>query len=633
MLHSANSICRSRISSTRRWPRASRIYGDKGGSSFDPKLSLLWQVLDQLAFRDSVGTTFRAPPQASLVPEEAIAFQAILGSNRPVGSVGNLDLELEEAFTFSVGSMINVGNFRATVDFWPLQHRDAETPESPAIGIEYSGSPLEVVCGVPMEPAFPFAVELPVRGEGALRKALHHQIRSAILDGRLTAGTPLPATRRVAAEFDIARNTVVAAYDLLIAEGYVLPRRRARAVVAQLAAQHPTKKSRSARTRRDIRANELWRTPGLRSSSREGLPERSFRLGVPDARCFPHDVWRRLSARVLRAFSRASFNYPPSEGLPELREAIAQHAAFARAVACTAEDVIVTSGAQQAFDLIARLLVIPNQTVVAVEEPGYPPARAAFIAAGARLALTPVDEEGLRVERLPTDARIVSVTPSHQSPTGATLSLRRRAALLHFARQYGAAVVEDDYDGEFRFGGRPLDALQMQDRDALVFYVGTFSKSVFPALRKGFIVAPRWAREDLITIKQCVDSHCDALTQSTLAAFIREGHLARHVRRMRGIYAQRRAALLGGLERELAPWFEPIPSAAGLHVAAHIRKSALAPAIFQNVRSCMPGAQPTSEYALGRLDRPAVAFGYGTIDAKDIPPAVTRLRRALANLK
>jgi GntR family transcriptional regulator/MocR family aminotransferase len=264
-----------------------------------------------------------------------------------------------------------------------------------------------------------------------------------------------------------------------------------------------------------------------------------------------------------------------------------------------------------------------------VEEPGYPPLRSAFIAAGARLVPMRVDDEGLCVDELPDDVRVVSVTPSHQSPTGVALSLRRRMALLDFARRNGAVVIEDDYDGEFRFGGRPLDALQTLDRDELVFYIGTFSKSLFPSLRKGFVVAPPWARDALISVKHCADSHCDTITQSVLAAFIRDGHLARHVRRMRPIYAARREALLDGLRRQLGAWLEPIPSEAGLHLAARIRTPELAATIFAQARLHVPGAQSIAEYSLASPDRPALAFGYGVIDADDIATALLRFRRAL----
>ena len=480
-----------------------------------------------------------------------------------------------------------------------------------------------------MEPVFPFDLALPARGSGALAHALHQQLRCAVLDGRLAVGSTLPSTRDAAAALGVSRNTVVKAYDQLTAEGYVLPRPGAKAVVAELAQRRRTVPGASDHRPQSERLNALWRTPFVWPEPPRELPERSFRLGMPEHRHFPHDVWRRLTAKALRTASRTGFTYPPTQGLPELREAIAQHVAFTRAVACGADDVLVTSGAQQAFDLIARALVTPGRTQVAVEEPGYPPLRAAFIAAGAKVLPIPVDDEGLCVDRLPADVEIISVTPSHQSPTGVALSLRRRTALLAFARERNAVVLEDDYDGEFRFGVRPLDALQTLDRDGRVFYIGTFSKSLFPSLRKGFIVAPPWAHDALVSVKHCCDAHCDTVTQSTLATFIREGHLARHVRRMRSIYGQRREALLDGLHGELAQWLEVIPSEAGLHLAARIRRPMQAAAIVDAMHRCTPGAQTTADYAMRRTPPRALSFGYGVIDAGEIGPALRRMRRDL----
>jgi len=480
-----------------------------------------------------------------------------------------------------------------------------------------------------MEPVFPFPVTLR-SGHGALTQTLHRQLRAAILDGRLPPNFVLPSTRAVAESLSVSRNTVITAYDLLIAEGYLLPRKGARPLVTGFAQRHRPLASMAAPGNEATRFAPLWRTPFLRLSPARVLPERNFRLGMPDHRHFPHETWRGLMAQTLRRSAREPFAYAPSEGIPALREAIAQHVAFARAVACSMDDVVVTSSAQQAMDLMARLLVTPGRTRVAVEEPGYPPVRAAFAAAGAHLVPLPVDEEGLCVDRLPTDVRIIVVTPSHQSPTGVAMSMRRRAALLAFAHRHHAVIVEDDYDGEFRFGGRPLDALQTLDRDGCVFYVGTFSKSMFPSLRKGFVVAPAWARDSLITVKRCTDPYGDTATQAALAAFIRDGHLARHVRHMRPIYAARREALLDGLRRELAPWLEPIPSEAGLHLAARIRDPARATMILPMVLRHMPGAESTANYAMTREVVPAVAFGYGVIDVKDIVAAVADTRRALA---
>lgn len=481
------------------------------------------------------------------------------------------------------------------------------------------------------EQAFEFPLEPGTAGRR--RRSLHEQLRGAILDGRLHAGAELPSTRQVAAAYGIARNTVAAAYDLLIAEGYVLARVGARAVVAGIATRRAPGATAATHAGPDPRVNPLWHSPSLAPSPPRALPARSFRLGVPEHRGFPHDAWRRLGMQALRRWSREPFSYPPSEGIAELREAIAQHVAFTRAVACKADDIVVTSGAQQAFDLIARLLVRPGLTRVAFEEPGYPPVRAAFAAAGAQLVPVPVDDEGLCVDALPDDVRIVCVTPSHQSPTGVALSMARRRALLDFAQRADAVVLEDDYDGEFRFGGRPLDALQTLDRDGRVFYIGTFSKSLFPALRKGFVVAPAWARGALVAVKHCTDSHGDAIVQATLAAFIRDGHLARHVRRLRPIYAARREALLDALASRLSPWLEAIPSEAGLHLAARIRDPALAPAVFARLREHVPGAQSLDEYASAPLAQPAITFGYGAIDVADIPPALDAFARSLSALR
>jgi len=480
-----------------------------------------------------------------------------------------------------------------------------------------------------MEPVLPFAPDLS-GAAGHLAESLHQQLRSAILDGRLAAGAQLPASRRLAEELGIARNTVMGAYDLLVAEGYVLPRPGAKAVIADLHTRHATaRRPMAPMPVEDLRLAPMWRTPYLAREPARVLPERSFRLGVPDHRHFPHALWRKLTAQALQQWSKQPFGYPPSEGIPALRDAIAKHVAFARAVACTGDDVIVTNGAQQAFDLLARLLVTPGETRVAVEEPGYPPLRSAFIAAGARLVPMRVDDAGLCVDDLPDDVRVVSVTPSHQSPTGVALSLRRRMALLDFARRNGAVVIEDDYDGEFRFGGRPLDALQTLDREGVVFHVGTFTKSLFPAVRKGFIVAPAWARDALAAVKHCADSHSDIVTQSVLAAFIGDGHMARHVRKMRGIYAPRREALLAGLAA-MPDWFDIIPSEAGMHLAARIRDPSAAARVMAAVREHAPGAQSIAEYAMAPPAVPAVTFGYGVIDAEEIRLRMTALRRALS---
>jgi GntR family transcriptional regulator / MocR family aminotransferase len=479
------------------------------------------------------------------------------------------------------------------------------------------------------EPVFEFPLSFGAGGSGGRVRQLHAQLRAAILDRRLLPGARLPSTRRVASAYRLARNTVIAAYDLLVAEGYVRTRAGAQAQVADLGARPklPRRRARAA----DEQLNAYWRrTAPAVAQFAAAARTTGFRLGTPEHRLFPLDIWRRLLTRSLnRRADGGCFDYPEARGRRLLRTAIAQYVSFTRAVACSADDVIVTNGAQQAFDVLARALVTPGRTRVAVENPGYPPLRAAMAAAGAHIVPVAVDEEGLRVERLPQDVGVVYVTPSHQFPTGVAMSMARRTALLAFARARGAVIIEDDYDGEFRFGLRPLDALQTLDRDASVLYVGTFSKSLFPALRVGYMVAPAWAREVLTAVRLCTDTGSNAQLQDALGHFILEGHLARYVRRMRRLYAERRQALLDGLAEDLGAWLQALPSEAGIHLATRMRQRGAAARLIAQAREHTPGAQPLSRFALGAEAEPGLVFGFGCIEAGAIRPALQSLARAL----
>jgi GntR family transcriptional regulator/MocR family aminotransferase len=304
-------------------------------------------------------------------------------------------------------------------------------------------------------------------------------------------------------------------------------------------------------------------------------------------------MWRRLVARAARTSSKDWLPCEP-QGRADLRAAIAQHVSFTRAIACSADDIIVTAGSQQAFDLLARVLVTPKRTVVAFEEAHYPPLRQVFRAAGARIVTAPVDLEGIVVDRISTKARIVCVTPSHQLPLGSPMSFERRAALLKFARRYRASIIEDDYDGEYRFGQRPLDALQTLDGDERVFYVGTFTKVLFPTVRVGYIIAPSWARAALIAAKQLTDRHTTVLIQDALTAFLTEGHLVRHVRKMTRVYAARRVLLLARAAE------------VGIKV------------------------QAVSEFAIGKASLNGLGFGYGGIADANVEPGVRLLANVIA---
>jgi GntR family transcriptional regulator/MocR family aminotransferase len=353
------------------------------------------------------------------------------------------------------------------------------------------------------------------------------------------------------------------------------------------------------------------------------------------SRLFPFDVFRRSMVKQLRQLEQrpASSNSPQGDqGNVGLRKSIAEHIALTRAVVCSPDDIVVTSGAQQAFDLLARILVTPNKTVVAVEDPGYPPVRVPFVAAGARVVPVEVDAEGLIVERLPLDTGVICVSPSHQFPLGVTMSRRRRNALVEFARSRGAVIVEDDYDGEFRFDGAPLEALRSSKFTDVVFYVGTFSKCMLPTLRLGFVVAPDWAMSPLITAKNSADWQCSTPIQIAVSCFIAEGHLERHVRKMRQIYRKRRQVLLTGLKEHLGKWLEPQPSFYGMHVTALARRSLDLDHIADALVESKVKMHTLSRYYLGRRTKAGLIFSYAVTDLPEIDRGLSLLRTALRDL-
>ena len=477
-----------------------------------------------------------------------------------------------------------------------------------------------------MHHPFEFPLDLPARGSRQRLATLHGQLHAAILDGRLKAGLPLPATRALADALGVSRNTVVAAYELLLSEGYIVARRGAGHFVADVAARRHTVPTHAKVERKEHGLTPYWRTMRTMPEPMQlGAFAYDFRLGIPDSRPFPYDIWRRLSARALRTMAKTPPLYGHPQGKPVLRAAIASHISFARAVACAPDDIVVTNGAQQAFDLLARVLVTPGRSVLAVEDPGYQPLQDVFAAAGARIVGVAVDEEGLVVEKLPPNANIIYVTPSHQFPLGVVMSPRRRVALLEFARAHGAVIIEDDYDSEFRYSGRPLDALQTLDRGDTVCYVGTFSKCLFPALRLGYAVVPPWLRPALANAKYQADSHGNVLAQDTLAAFIAEGHLVRHVRHMRKLYAERRDALLDALARYAHGTLRVWPSDAGLHVAASLPASIDASELVERAGKSGIRLDALNSCVLDAAAVNGVGFGLGMVDVRNVEEGIRRV--------
>jgi GntR family transcriptional regulator/MocR family aminotransferase len=489
-----------------------------------------------------------------------------------------------------------------------------------------------------MDQLFEIEMERPIPGSRDAGRFLHRQLKEAIQDGRLTAGTRLPATRQSAAFFGVSRNTVAEVYDRLSNEGLVVARHGSGTFVADL----PPEPARLPSPASTYRLNTFWLQEDVTSAmgfwredssvAARDAPPIDFRPALIDPRLFPFDVFRRVSAKQLRGLEKKPATYKSPQGNQgnfHLREAITNHIALTRAVVCRTEDVVVTAGAQQAFDLLARILVTPGKTVVAVEDPGYPPMRVAFAAAGAKIVSAEVDEEGLIVDSLPADIGVICVCPSHQFPLGVTMSKRRRVALVDFARRRGAVIIEDDYDGEFRFGDKPLQSLRATDAADVVFYVGTFSKCMLPSLRLGFVVVPDWARRTLVAAKNCLDWHCPTPLQTGVCAFIAGGHLARHVRRMRQTYSRRRQLLYALLRRDFSDSLEPIPSQYGMHVAAWARDGVDLETAAHTLASRSIKIHTLGRYHLRSSPRAGLVFGYGAVDLAEIERGLDALHKAL----
>ena len=443
--------------------------------------------------------------------------------------------------------------------------------------------------------------------------AVYRALRDAIRAGRLAPGDRLPASRALAGDLGISRTTVATVYERLTAEGFLEARVGAGTFVSDVAATPPRWATGAVRPRAG------WRWSASPVSGSQPTPDYDFRVGIPDASLFPFDTWRRILAAESRLREHSPGTYAAPAGLPRLREAIARSVAYGRGVRADPDEVVVTTGAQQALDLVARVLVEPGD-VVAVEDPGYSNARDVFASHGAAVVPAPVDEEGLVVAHLPADTRLVYTTPSHQFPLGVPLSLGRRRELLAFAARHDAAVVEDDYDSEFRFSERPLEPLHALDETGRVIYVGTFSKSLLPSLRAGFLVAPPSLADALLAAKQLTDGFGPVHLQAALARFLEEGLLGRHVRRAAKVYAERHALVREALDGLPV---DPLPSAAGLHLAAF---ADLPPDLRERAAAEGLAVETIRQHSVGH-GRDGLVLGYGAVVTDRIRPGLARLAR------
>jgi GntR family transcriptional regulator/MocR family aminotransferase len=419
--------------------------------------------------------------------------------------------------------------------------------------------------------------------------------------------------------------TVTVAYDRLAGEGFLNARVGAGTYVRKHISPVCGGFGRN-KPEGTIRPRPLWDSIRV-TRVFDAAAEFDFRAGLPDASLFPHTAWRRTVAREMQSEAVSAGVYAHPAGHRGLRESIARHLGLARGVEASADDITITSGAQQALDVVARVLVSPGDRV-AVEDPGYPPPRLLFKSLGALVTGVPVDDEGIVVDALPPQTRVVYVTPSHQFPLGVTMSLPRRLALLEWAARNKTAIIEDDYDTEFRFGGRPIEPLQTLDTAGRVIYVGSFSKSLLPTLRLGFVWTPPCCTPAVHKAKYVADWHTSMVMQSALARFLDDGGFARHIRRIGRVYTQRHEIISGILTRDFGDQLRILPSVAGLHITALAKTASVKKisSIARHAGDLGVRVQELSYFAVDSRRRAGVVLGYGAIPSARIPEGMRRLR-------
>lgn len=443
-------------------------------------------------------------------------------------------------------------------------------------------------------------------------RQIYERFRDAIASGLLKPGDRVPSARALTQELGLARGTVDTAYSLLTAEGYFEARGQAGTIVT------PSLKPRAPIARAKPSVSLVPASTSFRPDSI--LP---FQIGLPALDAFPRKVWARIGARCARAMQPASMVHPPVHGLPELRAQIAAYLRVSRGISCLPAQVFVTSGYRHTLSLIAHALLAKGDRAW-VEDPGYPPTRELFGRMGIVPVPLPVDRDGIVVDegikRAP-DARVAVVTPAHQSPLGMSLSLPRRQALLEWARRNKAWIVEDDYDGEYRYVGRPLPALASLDRDGRVLYAGTFSKVLFPGLRLAYLVVPGAQVDRMEEVSRAFTGGSPELTQATVSAFMREGHFARHIQRMRKLYAERREAAAAGLEM-LRPHLRVESQPGGMHLILRLPGGRSDRELVARMLQAGLYAEALTDWAAKRKPGPALLLGFTNVQSQDAAHAL-----------
>jgi GntR family transcriptional regulator/MocR family aminotransferase len=490
---------------------------------------------------------------------------------------------------------------------------------------------MRLTCGIFKAPLF-MHLAIPLSREaGPLFAQVYSGLRGAILAGAFRSGEKLPSTRDLAEELGVSRTVVLLAYDQLLAEGFAVGHPGSGTYVSSgVGDSHPGRVENTVKVRVSrfgAAAAEAWSGVDFPGRRKAALLY-DFAYGRSDLETFPFEVWRRILMRCARRAPVAEFDYGPAGGNPALRQAICTHLRRSRAVACDASQVIVVNGSQQALDLIARVLIETGDRV-AVENPSYQGTREVLRAAAARLLPVEVDRDGLNPARLPQKARLAFVTPSHQFPTGAILPLARRLALLEWARRSNAVVVEDDYDGEFRYEGQPLESLQGLDREGRVIYIGTFSRTIFSALRIGYVIVPPTLVPAFTAAKWLCDRHTAALEQHALAEFISGGTYERYLRRVRRRNSARREALLECIRRWLGDRVEVTGAGAGAHIVLWPRERISEQAAITAAAARGVGVYGISPYFLSQPSHPGLLLGYSRLREGEIREGIRRLGEVL----
>lgn len=465
-------------------------------------------------------------------------------------------------------------------------------------------------------------------------RQVYERLHAAIISGTLRPGERLPSVRSLASQLATARGTIDVAYELLASQGYIVCRGAAGTRVAPTLTLPLPQRDVPSAERKSARAQgALPKSPFFQPPDAPALAApHPFQMGMPALDAFPRGVWSRLATRVARELPLSAMMYPAPFGYAPLREAIAAYLAVARGIQCSAHSIVVTAGYQGALGLITRVLLRSGDAVW-VEDPGYPHARDALIAAGAHLVGVPVDEHGMDVSagvtRSPR-ARLAVVTPSHQAPLGVALDLSRRRALLSWASKAEAWIIEDDYDGEFRYDSLPLPALKSLDEDDRVLYAGTFSKVLFPGLRLGYIVLPERLIAEFTRILQVLYRNDSTFTSSVLTTFMAEGHFGRHIKRMRQLYAERRAALADALNETFADRFRIKLQAGGMHLLAHLESQPRGDVeLMQKARSQGLAVAALSPWSVERDCGQGLLLSFTNIPTEHAWREVQRLDRAL----